>query len=118
MADPYQSARDLYNTFISDSGSTVDKSLIDNAVTHEGLMLVNRSDNVFTWLGPTIILGMFFLIVLMITFTVTWYVDDAITPGWIQLWGSIVAILSVLLFALYYAVVSGSGKFVFTHVRR
>lgn len=118
MADPSQLSKDLYNAFISQSGVGVDKSLIDNAVTHESLLLVNRSDNVFTWLGPTIILGIFFLIVLLITISIAWYVDSSVTPGWMQIWGIVLAILSGLLFVLYYAVVSGTGKFVFAHIRR
>jgi hypothetical protein len=67
MAEANVFAKDLYNSWISSTGANVDKSLIDDALTHESLVLVGRDDNVFTWLGPTIVLGLFFLFLSVLT---------------------------------------------------
>jgi hypothetical protein len=118
MAEANVFAKDLYNSWVASTGATVDKSLIDDALTHESLTLVGRDDNVFTWLGPTIVLGLFFLFLSVLTILIVVQVDNNITPGWDIFWGLMVSVLSLVIFYLYYAVISGTGKFLLTHIRR
>lgn len=118
MAEANVLAKEFYNSYVTSTGTNVDKALIDDALTHESLGLVDRSDNVFTWLGPTIILGLFFVFLAVLTILIVVQVDDNITPGWDIFWGLMVSLLSLVIFYLYYAIISGTGKFLLTHIRR
>ena len=91
---------------------------IQKAQTSEALALVARKDNLLTYLGPTTILLLFLGTVVILTVTLGWYLSNEITETWIFVESITVSLVAVVLFLLYCSIVTSSGKFVLSHIKR
>lgn len=91
---------------------------IDKAVTTDSLRLISKSDNVFTWLGPNVVLAFFFVVVLVTVLSMGWYLNDDVTEGWVAFWAWSTAVLALVLFYLYFMMVTGTGSFVTSHRKK
>lgn len=94
-----------------------DLNLIQKAQTSEALDLISRQDTVLTYLGPTTILLLFFGTIVLLTLTLGWYLSNEVTETWLLFETVVGCLITLLLFALYYSVVTNSGKFVLSHIR-
>lgn len=90
---------------------------IDKARTSMGLRYIDRTDNVFTWIGPISLLAIFFGLVITVAASVAWYLNDDTTVGWIQFWASLNVVFALALFVALYNIVRSAGQVITYHLK-
>ena len=96
--------------------SSFNYEAIARAKTTEGLRLIEKDDNAFTWIGPINLLSVFLGIVFIITITTAYYLNEDTTEGWVLFWSILNVIVAVVLMYFLYSFTITSAKYVLYHM--
>ena len=90
---------------------------IEKAKTTEGLRLIDKDDNAFTWVGPFNLLILFLGLVFIFTVTTAYYLNEDTTEGWVLTWSLFNIFVAVWLLYFLYRLIQSSAKYVIYHIK-
>lgn len=75
------------------------------------LNFLRKNQSVWSWTGPQTSLVIFLGLLGAILLTLTWYLNEDTTPGWIRAWSIVTLIIAVIEVIFLFNLLSSAGSY-------
>lgn len=88
---------------------------LDKASDWDSLRRINKEDNVFTWLGPTVLLTIFIGILVIVAGTTGYFLTNTVSKSSTQAVAILNIVMSIVLFLALVAIIRAASNYVVYH---
>jgi hypothetical protein len=83
----------------------------EEASINQTLRFLRKNQTVWSWTGPSTALVVFLGILSLILITLTWYLNEDTTSGWIRAWSILTLIIAVVEVVFLFNLLSSAGSY-------
>lgn len=83
----------------------------EEASVTQVLNFLGKNQSVWSWTGPQTSLVIFLGLLTAILLTLTWYLNEDTSPGWIRAWSIITLLIAVIEVIFLFNLLSSAGSY-------
>jgi hypothetical protein len=84
----------------------------ENEVVQEGIKTLDLPQSIFSWLGPVPLLIIFLSVIIVVTISTGWYLNEDTSPGFVGFWAVVNVFIGFLLFYAWLSLLQNAGAYI------